>query len=66
MEGTVKEFSAEDGYGFITPDEGDEDVFVHFSGIRFPQSGILADGQRVEFDLVEGERGPHAQRVRAL
>lgn len=63
--GTVKWFNAEKGYGFITPDEGN-DVFVHFSAIQQDGYKSLEEGQRVEFNVVDGARGPQAESVYKL
>ncbi|MEG6617412.1 cold-shock protein [Peptococcaceae bacterium 1198_IL3148] len=62
MLGKVKWFSAEKGYGFIESDEGG-DVFVHFSAIQTEGFKTLEEGQRVEFEVVEGNRGPQASNV---
>ena len=62
MVGKVKWFSAEKGYGFIEREEGD-DVFVHFSAIQDEGFKTLNEGQDVEFDIVEGARGPQAANV---
>ena len=61
--GTVKWFNAQKGFGFITNDEGGEDVFVHFSGIVSDGFKTLEEGQAVTFDVTEGERGPQAINV---
>jgi len=62
LKGTVKWFNAEKGYGFIQV-EGGEDVFVHFSAIQGEGFKTLEEGQAVEFDIVEGNRGPQAANV---
>jgi cold shock protein len=66
MTGTVKWFNADRGYGFITPNGGGEDVFVHVSALE--RSGIegLSEGQTVVLDVVEGRKGPEATRVRLI
>ncbi len=61
-QGNVKWFSAEKGYGFIEV-EGEKDVFVHYSQIQEDGFKTLEEGQRVEFDVVEGNRGPQAANV---
>ncbi len=63
--GKVKWFNAEKGFGFIEV-EGQEDVFVHFSAIDSEGYKSLDDGQEVEFDVTDGERGPQASNVRKL
>ena len=60
--GTVKWFSAEKGYGFIEREDGD-DVFVHFSAIKTDGFKTLEEGQKVDFEITEGERGPQAVDV---
>ncbi len=65
-EGVVKWFSSEKGYGFITPDDGGKDVFVHFSAIAGSGFRNLEEGQRVSFDVQEGQKGPQAAQVQAL
>ncbi len=60
--GTVKWFDAKKGYGFIEREEGD-DVFVHFSAIQDEGFKTLEDGEEVEFEIVEGDRGPQAAEV---
>ena len=62
--GTVKWFSDQKGYGFITPDGGGKDLFVHFSNIHGDGYRSLEDGQAVEFEAAEGNKGPEAQNVR--
>jgi cold shock protein len=61
--GTVKWFNAEKGYGFITVDESGDDVFVHWSAIQMEGYRVLEEGQRVEFELGEGQKGPQAEGV---
>lgn len=65
LQGTVKWFSAEKGYGFIEQESGD-DVFVHFSAIQEDGYRTLNEGQKVEFEIVEGDRGPQAANVTRL
>ncbi|GBF34855.1 cold shock protein CspA [Desulfocucumis palustris] len=62
MQGKVKWFNAEKGFGFIETNEG-TDVFVHFSAIQTQGFKTLDEGQAVEFDVVEGQRGPQAANV---
>ena len=61
--GTVKWFNATKGYGFITNDATGEEVFVHFSGIAAEGYKSLEEGQSVEFDITEGQRGEQATNV---
>jgi CspA family cold shock protein len=63
--GTVKWFNAEKGFGFIAPESG-EDVFVHFSAIQSTGYRSLDEGQPVEFDITQGQKGPQAANVRLL
>ena len=62
-EGTVKWFNATKGYGFVTPDDGSADVFVHFSAIEGSGYRELAEGQRVQFESGQGQKGPQAKSV---
>ncbi len=61
--GTVKWFSDEKGFGFITPDEGGKDLFVHHSGIIADGYRSLAEGARVSYDEEQGDKGPKADNV---
>lgn len=64
--GTVKWFSDAKGYGFITSDAGGEDLFVHFSSLEGDGFKSLQEGQRVEFETVEGRKGQEAKDVRVV
>jgi CspA family cold shock protein len=64
-EGTVKWFSDEKGYGFITPDDGSKDVFVHHTAITGEGHRTLAEGAKVTYESEEGEKGPKATSVQA-
>jgi cold shock protein len=61
--GTVKWFNDAKGFGFITPDEGERDCFVHHSAIQAEGFRSLSEGERVEFELVQGQKGPAAENV---
>jgi CspA family cold shock protein len=61
--GTVKWFNDAKGFGFITPENGEKDCFVHYSAISGDGFKTLAEGDRVEFDMVEGSKGPAAENV---
>lgn len=61
--GKVKWFNESKGYGFIEPDGGGRDVFVHFSAIQGDGYKTLSEGQMVEFEVIEGEKGPQASNV---
>jgi cold shock protein len=63
--GTVKWFNAGKGFGFIAPESG-EDVFVHFSAIQSTGYRSLDEGQTVEFDITQGQKGPQAANVRPI
>ena len=63
VKGKVKWFNDAKGYGFITPDESDKDCFVHYSAIEADGFRSLKEGEPVEFEVVEGEKGPSAQNV---
>ena len=65
-QGTVKWFNGEKGFGFITPDEGNADVFVHFSAIQADGYRSLDENQRMEFDVTQGQKGPQAANVRPI
>ncbi|GGB28015.1 cold-shock protein [Flexivirga endophytica] len=64
--GTVKWFNAEKGFGFIAPEDGSPDVFVHFSAISGSGYKSLEENQKVEFDSAQGQKGPQAENVRAI
>lgn len=66
MEGTVKFFNAEKGFGFIAPDDGSKDVFVHFSAIASGGFKTLDEGQRVAFEIEQGPKGLSAMNVTAI
>jgi len=63
VKGIVKWFNESKGFGFITPEDGSKDVFVHFSAIMGDGFKTLAEGQKVEFEITEGAKGPSAANV---
>jgi cold shock protein len=65
-QGTVKWFNADKGYGFIAPDDGTADVFVHHSAIQTDGFRSLSENQRVEFTAGQGPKGPQAEQVRPV
>jgi CspA family cold shock protein len=65
-QGTVKWFNAEKGYGFITPDEGGQDLFVHHSAIQAKGFRTLEEKERVSFEVGQGQKGPQATNVQKV
>ncbi|GAA2717208.1 cold-shock protein [Micromonospora olivasterospora] len=64
--GTVKWFNSEKGFGFIEQDGGGPDVFVHYSAIQSGGYRELTEGQKVEFEVIQGQKGPQADNVRPM
>jgi CspA family cold shock protein len=64
--GTVKWFNDAKGYGFITPDDGSEDLFAHFSAINMAGFKTLKEGQKVSFDVVQGPKGKQASNIQKV
>ena len=65
-QGTVKWFNPDKGYGFIAPDDGSADVFVHFSAIESAGYRTLEENQKVEYNVTQGPKGPQAAQVRTV
>jgi cold shock protein len=65
-QGTVKWFNADKGFGFISQDGEGDDVFVHYSAIQSGGYRSLAENQRVEFEITQGQKGPQAEQVRVI
>ena len=66
IKGTVKWFNETKGFGFITPEDGSKDIFVHFSAIADSGFKTLNEGQRVEFSIEQGQKGPAAAKVTCI
>ncbi len=64
--GVVKWFNDGKGFGFITPEQGGKDLFAHFKEIRGEGFKSLAEGQRVEFEVTQGQKGPQASNIRVI
>ena len=64
--GVVKWFNDAKGYGFVTPDGGGKDVFVHHTSVQMEGFRSLAEGQKVEFEVTDGPKGPQASNVRTV
>lgn len=64
--GVVKWFNNAKGYGFVTPDEGEQDVFVHFSSISMEGYKTLKEGQKVQFEISQGPKGLHAANLQSV
>jgi CspA family cold shock protein len=65
-QGTVKWFNDQKGFGFITPDDGSPDVFAHFSEIQSDGFKSLTEGQKVEYEVEQGDKGPRAANIRPV
>ena len=64
--GTVKWFNAEKGFGFIAPDDGSPDVFAHYSAISSSGYRSMEENEKVQFEIVQGPKGPQAENIRPL
>ena len=64
--GTVKWFNDSKGFGFVTPDDGGEDLFAHFSAINMGGFKTLTEGQKSSFDVTQGEKGKQASNIQAI
>jgi CspA family cold shock protein len=64
--GTVKWFNDSKGFGFITPDDGSKDLFAHHSSIQMSGYKSLQEGQKVSFDVTQGQKGPAAANIKAI
>jgi CspA family cold shock protein len=64
--GVVKWFNNAKGYGFVTPEDGDQDIFVHFSSIEMDGYKTLKEGQKVQFDISQGPKGLHATNIQRV
>jgi CspA family cold shock protein len=64
--GSVKWFNSAKGFGFVTPDEGSRDLFVHYTDIQADGYRNLEQGQKVYFEFADGPKGPHANQVRLM
>ncbi len=64
--GIVKWFNNAKGYGFVTPDDGEQDVFIHFSAIEMDGYKKLTSGQKIEFEIDDGPKGLQAQNIRSI
>ena len=64
--GTVKWFNSEKGYGFISQDNGGPDVFAHYSAIQATGYRELTEGQKVKFEITQGQKGPQADNIRPV
>ena len=66
MKGTVKWFNNQKGYGFITPEDGSKDLFVHHTSIKVDGYRTLSENQQVEFDVIQSDKGPSATNVKPV